>query len=750
MKSKIQIIILVVSLLPAYLIGQGTNVRGVVYESATQGGVEIIKPLFGASVFWLGTTVGMATGPDGRFEIEGPGRFPAQLVVSYVGYQSDTIQVSGSSQELKLILSLANQLDEVVVTARELGAHFSTIQPILTQVITEAEFQRAACCNLSEAFETNASIDVTFSDAVSGARQIQLLGLAGIYGQILTENMPMMRGLAQPFGLTYTPGPWLESILVSKGSASVVNGYESITGQINVELQKPEKSDKFYLNVFANDNARLESTLRFAGSIGNKWDALLMVHGENLQNKIDHNGDNFLDEPLVSKVNVLNRYRYFVPGVVESQFGVRVLVEDRQGGQRRFFETNQPKGSLQYYGIGVNTNRYEAFARTGFFFRNMPNASLGTQLLFSYHDHESNYGAVNYGGKQKIFYANVLFENTLSASSTHTYTAGASLMYDDLDETLGSKLFDRREVVPGVFAQLSLNAFKNDLSVILGGRVDFHNLFGTFVTPRLHARYKLGDNTTFRASVGKGLRNPSPIAENAGLLASSRALLLGSDIEPERAWNFGGSFSQRFSVFGRDGSFTADFYRTEFQNKLVVDIESNPAEVRITNLEGKAHASNYQVELTLEPLNRLELLAAFRYTDSKVTINNQLVEQPLSSRYKGLLSGSFSTANNKWQFDLTAQLNGPSRIPAYPDNKFDPMLGPGGLSPVYTYLLGQVTFRSGWFDIYLGSENITNYKQHHPIHGASDPFGPNFDASMIWAPIMGRKIYVGLRMAVAR
>jgi len=750
MKSKIQIIIIIASILPAYVLGQGAKVRGVVYESVTQNRIEVLEPLIGANVFWLGTTVGMATGPDGRFEVDSPVSFPAKLVVSYVGFQSDTIQVSSPSQELKIVLSYSTQLDEVVVAARELGVHFSSIEPILTQVVTEAELQRAACCNLSEAFETNASVDVTFSDAVSGAQQIQLLGLAGIYGQILTENMPMMRGLAQPFGLTYTPGPWLESIQVSKGSASVVNGYESITGQINVELHKPENTDRFFLNLFANDKARLEGTLRFAGSLGRNWDALLTVHGEMLDNKLDHNNNGFLDDPLVRRVNVLNRYRFFVPGVVESQFGVRVLSENRQGGQLRFFETNQPKGSSQYYGIGVNTNRYEAFARTGFFFRNMPNASLGTQLKFSYHDLESHYGTRNYGGTQKIFYANVLFENTISQNSSHRYTAGASLMYDDLDETLGTSQFARREVVPGVFAQLTLNALQDNLSVILGGRVDFHNLFGTFVTPRLHTRYRLGDNTTFRASLGRGLRNPSPIAENAGLLASSRAILLGNDIEPEKAWNFGGSFSQRFRAFGRDASFTADFYRTEFQNKLVVDIESNPAEARFANLDGKAYTNNYQVELTLEPINRFELLAAFRYTDSKVTINNQLVVQPLVSRYRGLLSGSISTSNNKWQFDLTAQLNGPTRVPAYPDNRFDPMIGSNGLSPVHVYLLGQVTFRTGLLEVYIGSENITNYKQHHHIQGASDPFGPSFDASMIWGPITGRKIYTGLRLAIGR
>ncbi len=742
--------ILIVSFLPAWALGQGTKVRGSVFESVTQGSAKTLEPLYGANVFWLGTTIGMATGHDGRFEVEKPKTFPAQLVVSYVGYQSDTIQVVGVSQELKIVLSAASQLDEVVVTARELGTHFSSMEPILTQVLTEAEFKRAACCNLSEAFETNASVDVTFSDAVTGAKQIQLLGLAGVYGQILTENMPIMRGLAQPFGLTYTPGPWLESIQVSKGSASVVNGYESITGQINVELHKPEKTDRFFLNLFANDNARLEGTMRFAGSLGKRWDGLLMVHGEMLDKKVDHNGNGFLDDPLVRKVNALNRYRFFVPGVVESQFGFRILSEKREGGQMRFFETDQPAGSSQYYGIGVNTNRYEAFARTGFFFRNMPNASLGTQLQFSYHDHDSHYGNTNYGGSQKIFYGNVLFENTLSQNSSHSYTVGASLMYDDLNETLGASQFDRREVVPGVFAQLTLNALQNDLSVILGGRVDFHNLFGTFVTPRLHARYSLGNNTTIRTSLGKGLRNPSPIAENAGLLASSRAIRLGNDIEPEKAWNFGGSFSQKFRALGRDASFTADFYRTEFQNKLVVDAETNPAEVRFTNLEGKAFANNYQVELTLEPLKRFELLAAFRYTESRVTINNQLVEQPLVPRYKGLLSGSLSTSNNKWQFDLTAQLNGPIRVLAFPDNKFDPMLGSGGLSPVYVYLLGQVTYRSGLFDIYLGSENITNYKQHHPIHGASDPFGPSFDASMVWGPVMGRKIYAGMRMAIGR
>jgi len=751
MKSKNGLLFFMVMvlgwILPNTVPAQTNVMQGTIQHRYEANGHIHVEPLVGAHIVWQNTNIGVVSDPNGRFAIPVPPGFPHNLLVSFIGFRSDTILVSSSQENLAIFLEEAQQLEEFEVQGRRPGAHFKTLEPILTQAITTEELQRAACCNLSEAFETNAAIDVTFSDAVTGAKQIQLLGLAGNYSQILIENMPAIRGLGQPFGLMFIPGPWMESIQVSKGTASVVNGFESITGQINVELQKPESAETLFYNFYANDNGRLESTINAAVSINSNWSTMILAHGEILTNRFDHNQDSFLDHPTVKRYNIINRYRYDRPGVMESQFGIRVMQEERQGGQMAFFDNGETWGSNNYYGFGVNTDRFEAFAKTGFFFRNLPDASLGTQLSFTHHGHTSNYGLRAYDGKQNTVYANILFANVIANNPNHRMTTGVSFLLDDYRETFADSLFERLEVVPGAFAQYTLNQGEH-FTLVAGLRADYHNAFGAFVTPRLHVRFGPWPNTIFRLAAGRGFRMPNPLAENSGLLVSNRKVRALEELLPERAWNFGGSITQNMTLFGEHASITANFYRTEFQNQLIVDIDASSAELRFYNLDGRSYANNLQLEMKLHPAPRTEIVAAWRFTDSKTTIDNQLVERPFVNRYKGLLSGSYVTRNNRWQFDLTAQFNGPSRVPLmemHPAMTFEP-----GDSPAYVFMLGQVTFKIRSLELYVGGENLTNFMQKNPIIAANDPFGHDFDGSMIWGPIKGRMFYFGLRYSIAR
>jgi outer membrane receptor for ferrienterochelin and colicins len=688
----------------------------------------------------------VASDASGKFELPVTVQLPGKVIVSFIGYKNDTILVNRGQTHLRVELDSSQDLDEVVVTGRRPGAHYSVLEPILTNVITSSELQRAACCNLSEAFETNASIDVSFTDAVSGAQQIQMLGLAGTYSQILTENMPTIRGLGQPFGLGFIPGPWMESIQISKGAASVINGYESITGQINVELNKPESSEQLFYNFYVNDFGRLESTINAALDINPRLSTMIMAHGEVLSNQIDHNQNSFLDHPLLRKYNIINRYRYDIHGVMESQFGFRVLQEEREGGQLAFFSNGTNWGSNEYYGFGVNTNRYEAFAKTGFFFRRMPDASIGTQLNFTHHDLKSHYGPTAYDGTQNTFYSNLLFENSLW-SPDHRITTGFSYLFDDYSESLSDSVFTRRESVPGVFGQYSFS-IPERLAITAGLRFDFHNIYGTFTTPRIHARYNVTHSTVIRGSAGKGYRVPNLVAENTGLLVSNRRWVVLEEILPEEAWNYGMSITQNMVLFNNEASFVVEYYRTDFQNQLIVDVDSEAHHAFFYNLHGKSYANNFQAEFSFSPLRRMDILAAYRVTDVKTTIGDQLEVKPFVNRYRGLVTASWATGSNNWQFDVTAQFNGPSRIPD--TNMLPADMQLPGQSPAYTLMLAQVTYRWRNLDLYMGGENLTNFVQHHPILGADDPFGDHFDGSMIWGPIMGRTIYFGLRYAIQR
>jgi outer membrane receptor for ferrienterochelin and colicins len=735
-------------LMSAVVVNGQEVVRGKVYgfESVNGKPEQVLLP--GANLVWLGTTTGISTNSNGEFELKVIQQLPQQLVVSYIGFKPDTLTVAVGQGQMEILLQSLQQLGEVVVAGRKSGSHIASMEPILTNIITESELQRAACCNLSEAFETNASVDVSFTDAVSGAQQIQLLGLAGIYSQILTENTPTIRGLGQPYGLGFIPGPWMEAIHVSKGAGSVINGYESITGQINVELKKPESADMLFYNFYGNSLGRLENSLNVATKINDSWSTMVLAHGELLQNKFDHNGDNFLDHPLMKKYNIVNRYRFDRPGVMESQFGFRVLQEDRRGGQLSFFENNEKLGSPSFYGFGVNTGRYETFARTGFFLPGKPNASIGTQISFIHHNQDSQYGLNKYDGKQNTLYANFLYENTIGGHLDHKFTVGVSYIMDDYRESLSANNndhnFDRFESVPGIFGQYTWN---NEYMVsILGMRADFHNIHGTFLSPRLHLRSSFLPTTTFRASAGKGYRVPNMIAENSGLLVSNRQLRFEEEIRAEEAWNYGGSVTQSFQLFGNDASLALEFYRTDFINQLIVDVDSEYGVARFYNLDGKSYANNSQVEFKFQPARLFDITTAYRVSDVKTTINGELISKPFVNNYKGMISGSFLAPNEKWQFDLTSQFNGSSRIPD--TSMLSEHSRMPSRSPAYTVLHAQITRKWNNFDLYVGGENLTNFTQHNIILGYDNPYGEDFDASMIWGPILGRMFYMGLRYSI--
>ena len=320
-------------------------------------------PLPGANVYWAQTTLGTSTNKDGVFQLEFPPISDPVLVISYIGYTNDSIHINHGQSEVEIILEVNNTLKEVTITNKAPGTFVSRLDPILTENITGAELHKAACCNLSESFETNASVDVSYSDAVTGAEQIELLGLRGTYSHLLTENIPNLQGLATPFGMGYVPGSWMESIQISKGTSSVRNGFQSIAGQINVEYLKPDEAPKLFLNLYGNIHGKIEGNAISGIKISDKWSTAIFAHAENLSNKVDDNDDGFLDMPLLRQFNVLNRWKYS-NDTWTTQFGFKVLDEDRTGGQKDF-NTDMLRDTTNPYGINIKTRRYELFWKGG-------------------------------------------------------------------------------------------------------------------------------------------------------------------------------------------------------------------------------------------------------------------------------------------------------------------------------------------------------------------------------------------------
>lgn len=715
------------------------NIKGSVFE--IEGKNKIAVPF--ANIHWEGTTSGTVADENGKFSLSQSAE-SNKLIASFVGYSNDTLLISGQSK-VEFILVKGTELGQVEVKEKLEGTYISKLKTIKTEVITTSGLQKLACCNLSESFENNATVDVGFTDAVTGAKQIQMLGLAGVYSQLMVENIPFTRGLGSAFGLTYIPGTWMESIQISKGTSSVINGYESVTGQINAEMIKPFNSDKFFLNTYINNEGRYEVNAHGAARVNEKLSTMLLGHFSQQALKTDMNHDEgFIDVPLSSQINLSNRWSYEKHGVTESKFGFNFLQDQRLGGQLMGLTKEEAIANNKYV-MDITTRRAQVYDKTGFMFKNNPNASVG--LIFSglYHDQQSVFGRTRYDARQLGFYGNAILQ---AGSPVHSYSTGVSFMYDDYDETYADSSFARIESVPGVFAQYTFTP-NEKMNVIAGLRYDYHNLYGSMFTPRFHFKLNLLEHTVMRASAGKGYRSPSILAENTGLLVSSRQLVFSESFKMEEAWNYGLNVTQEFTIDeDRKATLTVDYYRTDFNNQIIVDLDESFNSVHFYNLKGKSYSNSFQVDLTGNPLKQLEVTAAYRLNDAWSTTAGELRERPFVSRHKGLLTVSYATRFDKWKFDLTGQYNGSSRLPRG--------IGLHGLvdgqsySPAYETVHAQVTRKFKKWDIYAGVENLTNYKQKHPVLGYEDPFGEGFDAGMIWGPVLGRMFYAGLRYSIPR
>ena len=740
-------ILSMIILLPLMTYSQ-EKVEGMVME-ANQAKEHI--PLVGASVYWLNTDVGTVTDGNGLFALPYRPEYK-KLIISYVGFKSDTLTINGPKQ-VHHWLQPSNALDEVVVEKQRkaLQKAFYQTENIIT--VNSAELLKAACCNLSESFETNPSIDVNFTDALTGTKQIRMLGLTSPYLMITQENIPMVRGASQAFGLTFTPGTWIESIQITKGAGSVVNGFESIAGQINAELQKPLTDDPFFLNVYGNLNGRYELNTHINRKLSDTWSTGLYVHGNLRSQKVDQNDDGFLDVPLAEQVNIMNRWQYQNPETGWVSFlNFRYLNDHKQTGQEAF-DPDTDQFTTNAWGSEILTQRVDASAKVGYVFPETPYNSFGFQLSYSDHRQDSYFGFNQYDIDHRSVYSNVIF-NSIIGDTRHKYKTGVNFSHDGYDELVNIDRFSRSENNFGAFFEYSFDNL-NDFSLTAGIRVDHNNLLDTFITPRLHLRFVPWETGVLRASIGRGKRSANIFAENQQFFGSSRQLDLQPSVgsvygfSPEIAWNYGVSFLQKFNLNERPGNITFDFYRTDFTDQVVVDWE-NPQAISFYNLEGESYANSLQIEANYELADRLEVRTAYKYYDVQTEYQDEgQLQKPLQPEHRFFANASYETVvqqnGAQWKFDATYNWLGEQRLPNTSNNPVEFQLGE--FSPSFHTLNAQVTkVFSNAFEVYVGAENLTNFRQRDPVLGSQDPFGPYFDTSIVYGPILGDMYYAGLRL----
>ncbi len=704
----------------------------------------------GAVVRWVNFRLGTQTTVAGTFEIAWPDSFPATLEVRATGYKPKNIVFANSTAVTDVIVVLEVQsdtLNTVVIIEKQMASEFLFIPTINGERIGARNQLKAACCNLSESFETNPSVDAAMTDAVSGAKKIQLLGLDGVYSQIMFENLPLIRGLSSSYGLTYVPGTWVKTILITKGTGSVVNGYESIAGQLNIDLLKPDdKQDPLFFNMYANQMGRYEVNAHVNKSFSPLIGTTLLAHASTMKQRNDNNHDGFLDQPTYDQLNVMNRWYWQRGDRAEGQFGFRMVYDDRRGGQFNF-DKSRDYGSTNFFGIGIRNVQAEVFNKTGFVF-DSPGRSLGTMFSVRYHKQDMYFGQRTYDGEQKSIYVNLIWQDIVKTTD-HVVKVGTSLIYDDYIQSYNDSNFDRTEIVPGMFLEYS-GILTKKFSMVAGIRGDYHNLAGFQVTPRLHLKYNPTDSMAIRVSGGKGFRMANVFTESSMLFASSREVIISPDLDAEVAWNYGGSIQQKFSLFSRQAIFVVDFFRTDFVNQVLYDFDT-PGKLKIYNLKGKSFANSFQADISMEPLERFDVRLAYKFYDVQALYNGEMKNKPLVARHRAFLNLSYYLPYDKWVFDFTTKWIGETRVPSHiitDHNSNVAVLVGDTKSPHYFVFNAHIVRKFRKIEVYAGVENIANLMQQNPIISADQPFGSNFDASLIYAPTDGRTIYAGLRIKI--
>ena len=722
------------------------QIQGVVYQ---QVGNEK-EPLFAADVFFKKGQQGKTTCSEGAFLFERIPKLPDTLIVRASGFYSDTIPLTKKDQQLYLEIVLIPEtvLEEVMIIQKRENASILRLDPRNTEVLNSGELRKAACCNLSESFETNATVDVNIQDGVSGAKRISMMGLDGAYTQVQFENFPILQNVDLATGLTGIPGTWISSIQITKGTGTVVNGYNSMAGLINLEYLKPDEIDKLYINAYGSNQGRSELNIQGGGKLSEKWSSAFFLHGAGAFAELDRNNDGFRDIPLGETFVFLNRWKYQGEDFV-AQMGVKGDFSNKRGGQVGYRHgdelTNNP-----LYGVGFQNQHVEAFGKTGWLFENAPYRSIGVLYYAKHHDLNVVYGNRSLSAQEQKGYVNLMYEDILG-STIHTIKTGASLVYDQLDQNMEEALpagqyqrdLNRTELVPGVYGEYTYTGVR---TTFVGGiRQDYHNMYGWQFTPRANYKFKLTEKIDLRATAGRGFRVPNYAIDNLPLMANNLPWMV-EDMQPEISWNFGGSVYYQFKLFDRTASFNVDYYHTLFSNQLVVDRDESPDIVLFKNLDGQSFSNALQVDVKMEPLVRLELKMAYKFLDVRATMGGELMEKMMIPRHRGFVNMGYTSRNKRWEYDLTASLFSPKRLALVrlPDQS----LSIKNQGQTVTIVNAQVTHVFKKFEVYLGGENIFDYRIKDAIIDAENPFSSTFDATRVWAPIVGVNVYGGIRITL--
>ncbi len=608
------------------------------------------------------------------------------------------------------------------------------------------ELKKNACCNLAESFESNASIEIGSTSALSGAKQVEMLGLQGTYVQTLIELLPYVRGINYTYGFNNVPGPFVESIYINKGPGSVTNGFESMTGQIDVELVKPKLyKPLLHVNGYINNFERQELNLNTGIRLSEEVSTLFSGHVSQRTRKMDVNSDGFIDVPLTQMLHFMNRWKYDGKRF-ETMLLAKYHKADEKAGQMTYDHNMNITEQNATYGIAIDDERFDLMHKMGYAITKDREKSLGLQSSFSTQNRNSFYGRNFYNGYQRTFSSNLIYQTNLNFGEKEgDLKLGGGILADNVREQFQNIDQNRDESVTGLFAEYTYTQ-NPKYTVLVGVRGDYNwRLKKTFFIPRLNVRYNITDDFSARFSGGSGFRTPTIFAENTRFFASSRQVEILEPLMPEYSWNYGVNLNYDMYQAGKESRLSLDIFRTDFTDQVIVDYDASPDKVLMYNLNGQSRAWYVQAEWYYELFKNFDIRLAYKYNDVKMTQRGELMERAFNPKNRALVNLAYETSNDRWAFDLTTQWVGKQRLPDFNLNPAIYRPSVGTYAPDYVRMLGQVTYRTKDLELYVGSENLTGFRQNDLIIDAQNPFGNYFDAGAAWGPTTGQMAYVGFR-----
>jgi len=705
------------------------------------------EPLNGASIVWKNTTKGTTSDEYGQFEISGKGIKNKILIASFVGHSSDTVVFTDQTY-IEFVLTETQSINEVVVSEERDDVIISNNTVIKTEVITEAELGKSACCDLAGCFETQITVQPHTTNIITNSKELRILGLSGVYNQVLIDGFPMIQGLSYTYGISGVPGTLVQNIHVSKGANSVLQGYESISGQINVITKSPEKADKLFLNAYINGFAEKQFNANLAFK-KNKWSNITAFHVVQPANKVDRDNDDFIDLPQLTRYMVFNKLKYGNQRDwgLSGQLSLRLLNENRVGGQTSY----NPKtdlGSTSVYGQSVNLSQPEVVASVSYRINDFNKITLSSSSF--YQEQESYLGTVKYDALQTNFYGNLQYER--SYAQKNSIKTGVSYRYLNLSEDINftdtlkrayAGNYNKLETVPGVFAENTMFFLDSKITWIAGVRGDLSQDENFVITPRTLLKYNLSKEAAIRASVGTGWRTANVFSENIGLLVSSKDIIFEEELNPEKALNWGLNYTHKFKRNALDGYLSLDFYRTDFQNQVYLDYDTDPTKVFVKNFTGTSVGNGVQAEIYVQFWKRFKVKTGYNYLDVYREFDGVKEDVPFNAKHRFLATFNYEPLSQKFSFDVNVHWHGVKRLPSTKSNPVE-FQRPDYSDP-YTLVNTQFTYFFKKFEVYTGCENVFDFVQEQAISSWENPFGPYFDTSSVWGPTKGREFYVGLR-----